>query len=638
MSRSFQVPGELHELVARLCDEGLDAAGQARLDELLVGDIAAQAWYVEYVDLHASIRLKMQSLDDDDFALREVQAALSAAPATIGDEGSDQTADVLAMRESGDDLTAAALVGGRPGWLEKFIASPRQLWGAAAAAALLVGAFSLLGNRKPQPVSVPAPEVVEIVTAEDEMLGPAKLSGYVGARWAGAALELPEGQIFEENQRIELVEGLAELTFKSGARVIVQGPAVLEIRGDSSAVMSVGRIAVLTAGDAPEFSIQTAAARLTTRDSEFGADIDVDGSLVTEVYHGQIELKFNQGAGSGTTFQLAEGQGARIDALSHSVSPLTQPYDLHFVRYLPQHELLVNLADVVAGGNGVRTAYHQGISLTTGGPVGDYGAPAQGDGRYIRTRSVDFVDGVFIPNGKLGPVQVDSIGRKFAEFPPTAGDSWGGAIMARRPREEKSLPFIRLEYHGDNYGYVNWLHIASKADELSPEGHGLIGMHSNSGITFDLHAIRAQHPSKKIVRFRSRVGNLESKPESFVADAWVIVDGELRYRRQGFSREDGAETINVPLNDRDRFLVLAVTDVGGNTAYDWVAFGDPIIELAGDGESSASIDVPRTPATVTLHATRDFDREFSGSFGRQLERTGQHDMTRLAANIVPTEI
>jgi hypothetical protein len=119
-------------------------------------------------------------------------------------------------------------------------------------------------------------------------------------------------------------------------------------------------------------------------------------------------------------------------------------------------------------------------------------------------------------------------------------------------------------------------------------------MHSNCGITFDLHALRAKYPNKRAVRFRAIVGNLESKLEAFVADAWVLVDGELRYRREAFSREDGPDTIDIPLSDRDRFLVLAVTDSGRNTAYDWVAFGDPLIELTDSGETSASSDSPPT--------------------------------------------
>jgi hypothetical protein len=63
------------------------------------------------------------------------------------------------------------------------------------------------------------------------------------------------------------------------------------------------------------------------------------------------------------------------------------------------------------------------------------------------------------------------------------------------------------------------------------------------------------------------------------AEAWVLVDGHLRHRRRAFCRESGPEAINLPLRDQDRFMVLAVTDAGGDTAYDWVAFGDAVIEM-----------------------------------------------------------
>ena len=292
--------------------------------------------------------------------------------------------------------------------------------------------------------------------------------------------------------------------------------------------------------------------------------------MVTEVYKGDLDLHMNSDGRSTGQLQLAAGQGLRIDASTARLSPLNKSNQLHLVRHLPRNEMLVNLADVVAGGDGLasglRKAYHRGISVANGQPVDDYAAPVETDGQYHRVQAMRFVDGVFIPDGRRGPMQIDSIGRLYSEFPTTSGDCWGGGIMVRRPNEESSLPFIRLEFHGNNYGYVNWLHIASKPEELSPQGHGLIGMHSNCGITFDLHAIRAQYPHRKVARFRALVGNLESKPELYKADACVIVDGELRFRRQGFSREDGPEAIDLALSDRDRFLVLVVTDLGSNTA------------------------------------------------------------------------
>jgi hypothetical protein len=94
--------------------------------------------------------------------------------------------------------------------------------------------------------------------------------------------------------------------------------------------------------------------------------------------------------------------------------------------------------------------------------------------------------------------------------------------------------------------------------------------------------MRARYPDRTIARFRALVGNLESKAElpgdRHTAEAWVLVDGEMRHHRRSFSRESGPEEIDVPLSDRDRFLVLAVTD-DGSTAYDWVAFGDAVIEM-----------------------------------------------------------
>lgn len=580
---------EQDELVGRLCNEDLDAAGRNRLSELLANDVEAQNMYVCYLDLQVAIRTQAQSLDDEDFALLETQAALDAFPTSCSDNTHlvEHDGTISCPGKGTGEPSTPAIIPFAWRWERLRSLAHRPLAWTATAAVLLVGFVVVARERSNENPEQPPSFAERSAPAPLAMIAPARLRGTVGARWAGAKLELPEGELFTKGQRLELIEGLAEVCFSSGASVLLQGPAIFQIRDDHSASMSVGRIATVVPKSAARFTVHTSVADLTSQETEFGAEVDVDASLITRVYSGDVEMQFNRGAPPAAALHLAGGEGAQVDAISGRAAPLAQPNSFHFVRYLPNRETLINLADVVAGGDGLgdglREAYHRGIDLLDGRPVDDYSGPAQGDGLYHKAQGFEFVDGVFVPNGKRGPVQVDSIGRHFSGFPATAGDCWGGAIMARRPKEEDSLPFIRLEFHGDTYGYVNWLHIASKPDELSPKGHGLIGMHSNCGITFDLHAIRARHPNKKIVRFRSLVGNLESKAESksetYAADAWVIVDGQLRHLRQGFSREDGPEAIDVPLADRDRFLVLAVTDAGGDTAYDWVAFGDAVIEM-----------------------------------------------------------
>jgi hypothetical protein len=568
MTLSPHETNELDVLIGRLLNDDLDIHGRKRLYELLAGDVASQSYYVRCLDLEAAIRTQAQSQDDDDFALLEVQSALDMQ----GTYAQNSAVEVHEARR----------------WRR-----PRAAALTLAAATVLVGLSIMAIDRVTDNPSAQSPAKGQSSTS-DRPLAAAKLSGVVGARWAGAKLDLPEDELFPNGQRLELVEGLAELYFRSGARVVVQGPAILQIRDENSVWVSVGRIAAVVSTGAQPFAVRTHVADLTSAGAQFGAEIDVDNSLVTQVYDGNVELQLNHELGPSARSSVGKGQGLRVDAASGRIGPLPEPNRVRFVRYLPGYEMRLSLADLVAGGDGVgggaHQAYHRGISVGDGTAVEDYVVPAAWDGQYHKAKGFEFIDGVFLPDGKRGPVQVDSIGRLFSEFPATAGDCWGGAIMARRPKEEKTLPRIRLEFHGDNYGYVNWLHIASKSEELCPEGFGLVGMHSNCGITFDLHAIRTRHPHKKLVRFRSLVGNLESKLEAYEADAWVLVDGQLRYRRQAFSRDEGPEEIDVPLTDRDRFLVLVVTDAGSKTAYDWVAFGDPVIEMTDLDGISADAD------------------------------------------------
>lgn len=585
MTRKPDDKPELEELLGDLCNEALDAEDRKRLNDALVDDREAQKFYLMYADLHAAVRQYAQSLDDQEFVVREAQAAIDSQHQAFDERTLASNPSATSGRSDAKAITSESYRRYSESFWQTFL-SPlgRRPPLRFTIAALFLVSVGLLLLYPPDRVGrdLSQNSLPDVSDPTGQELGPAHLSGAVGARWAGDKLELIEGTQFAAGQRLELVEGLAEVCFLGGARVILQGPAILEIQDENHATVPVGRVAATVPDTATRFTLRTAMATIASASAEYGVEVDVDESLVAQVYAGLIDLKLNDDDFPTPHVELAEDQGLQIDAASGRLKQLDQANRLHFVRYLPQHEVFVNLADIVAGGNGLGegsgNGYHQGISLQDGTPVNDYGAPIQGDGQYHKAQDFDFIDGVFIPDGKRGAIQVDSIGRTFVGFPPTAGDCWGGAIMARRPAQERSLPFMRLEFHGDNYGYVNWLHIASHPEELSPEGFGIVGMHSNCGVTFDLHAIRACHPNKRIVRFRALVGNLEAKQEAYVADAWVLVDGQLRYSRKAFSREQGAEEIDVPLTDHDRFLVLAVTDSGENTAYDWVGFGDPVIE------------------------------------------------------------
>jgi hypothetical protein len=64
-----------------------------------------------------------------------------------------------------------------------------------------------------------------------------------------------------------------------------------------------------------------------------------------------------------------------------------------------------------------------------------------------------------------------------------------------------------------------------------------------------------------------------------VSDFHVYVDGQERYRRLAFSREDGDAQFGASIEDDDRFLTLIVTDAGDGNLFDRVILIDPVLEL-----------------------------------------------------------
>ena len=202
-----------------------------------------------------------------------------------------------------------------------------------------------------------------------------------------------------------------------------------------------------------------------------------------------------------------------------------------------------------------------------------------GDRQYHRVKGLNFVDGVFIPDGSRGPLQTDSVGHSFAGFPHTTNTTsnylWAGGVIPAPVNEESHRTATEL-------GGIDY----------SSPGHGLLFMHANKAITFDLGAIRRANPDCKLLRFRAVAGNTEwifQKDVLMYADLWVLVDGQVRFQRQKINGWKGAYWIALPIAERDRYLTLAATDAGDGIGWDWIVFGDPQLDMAHSGPESQSM-------------------------------------------------
>jgi hypothetical protein len=248
-----------------------------------------------------------------------------------------------------------------------------------------------------------------------------------------------------------------------------------------------------------------------------------------------------------------------------------------FVREIPKLSIKTfDLADVVAGGDGYSGRRGRGIDPTTGRISNNQpdNRDMQGDYKYHRVEESPFVDGVFIPDGSQGPVQIDSAGHIFPYCPTTDNWSWAyiwaGGKLPLPIAERMSATLAGIDY--------------------SSSEHSVLVVHANKGITFDLDAIRRGNPGYQVLRFRAVTGNVEAESEkgaTVSADIWVLVDGQVQFKRREFSNYNNEAMITIPLHTKDRFLTLATTDSGNSYRCDQIIFGNPQLELAGP-------DIPRS--------------------------------------------
>jgi len=210
----------------------------------------------------------------------------------------------------------------------------------------------------------------------------------------------------------------------------------------------------------------------------------------------------------------------------------------------------VNLADVVGGGNGFGTG-RKGIGLDarTGKmqerKFGDLGNVKPGN--YAKC-SYDFVDGVFVP--AEGDTKISSTQLKATDLPTNGGKAWD--MIRNGPVASQ----FSTEWGGVDY---------------NKDGHSMIGLHANAGITFDLAAIRKATGITEL-RFIT-VAGYGGRTVEPSAEFRVLLDASLKAHKK-IGRNDTVP-IEFKIPKAARFLTFISTDGGNGYSHDQISFGNP---------------------------------------------------------------
>ncbi len=259
---SHNVPEELIELVSELTDGNLSSAGRERLRVLLAENSAALQWYSEWMELHSLLYLDLQH-PSESVITPQLTPSLKLA-------------DHQSRGKSGRRWRWAAA--------GAFI---------AVAASLLVMALTPEVPHAPDVAAIrqqelhePAPErIVEFQRDTDAV---AVLSQAAGAAW-------PEGIPLDVGSpvpagRFEIEAGLVQLDFLSGANLVVEGPAELDLMSNMLVVCRKGKVRAHVPPQAQGFTIDTPHHRAVDLGTEFAINVSDDELTEVHVLDGEVEL------------------------------------------------------------------------------------------------------------------------------------------------------------------------------------------------------------------------------------------------------------------------------------------------------------------------------------------------------------
>lgn len=445
----------------------------------------------------------------------------------------------------------------------------RFAWGTAFAS--LAAFFFLLVYVfvNPRTISEPVACVTDVVRPDHHDLDP---------------VFRPGSRLYTRQGVWRLDEGIVKIKFDNGADVVIEGPSEFELLTYDEIAFHSGRLYAHVPKRALGFIVSTANAKIIDLGTGFGVSADKFGNTDVHVLDGKVSLVSGTRSDVRNSQLVSVNEACRVERDSEVIRPVAFRADT-FVQDINSKTQFVwrgqplDMADMAGGGNGLGTGrINVSIDFSTGKLTNE--VPRERFKQktpYVLVPEIDYIDGVFIPEGSKGPIQVTSEGHRY-ECPPTLGESYygvfNGSVLPLKTGERGYIDHS-VQYRGNVYGIA---------------GRPVLFLHSNLGVTFDLDKIRRSLPvGGRLAGFSARCALVEgpegSKRENDYTDFYVLVDGAERFSAVDMNYLSEMKPVELKLNDGDRFLTLMTTEgKDGNLHMGWSFFAEPRLYFEVTGQ------------------------------------------------------
>ena len=323
----------IFDITGAICDENASESEFAEMDSYLLADHAACNRYLGYCWMHVALTMELQIQR----AVQEVERQISTGStipsipvaSDLGTANVNTTASPISAFPA--SVWNRTLSYSSSGWPVAYLVAT-VIFGIG----LAIGAFTHVSP--PTQVACdlsPAQKSRALPQNETDFVG--RITGMVDCQWADPDYAPACDARVPLSRKYAMTSGLLEITYDTGAKVILQGPVTYEVESKNGGFMSIGKLTgKVTTEAARGLAIRTPTAMVTDLGTEFGVEAAGDGLTKTRVFAGRVKV---EGRGPMTHVRertLIAGQSLQID-------PRTGAIDIpkgrqNFIREMPTLE------------------------------------------------------------------------------------------------------------------------------------------------------------------------------------------------------------------------------------------------------------------------------------------------------------
>lgn len=275
----------LLNLTGAVCNGTVSEDDVIELDAILRADRTSLVCYLDYCQMHASLKLQLRASRAARKIRQRVAVRSKSAFPHLGES------DCVKVE------TRPAMLSVTPSSFQDYLSSGWPL--AYLAATVITGLGMVIGTllhvSSPVHVANQSSFISEHSGTLSEKPKPSivgRITGLVDCKWGNAEMALTQNANVSLRQKYALRSGLMEITYDTGAKVILQGPVTYEVESQNGGFLSVGKLTARVENEvAKGFTVRTSIATVTDLGTEFGIDVSAQGDTTAHVFRGAVKLE-----------------------------------------------------------------------------------------------------------------------------------------------------------------------------------------------------------------------------------------------------------------------------------------------------------------------------------------------------------